>query len=53
MLGLLWGLVGLMVVLWLIGFTLHLAGGLIHILLLVAIALAIYNFAINRDAGQQ
>ena len=53
MLSLLWGLVGLLVVLWLLGFTLHVAGGLIHILLLVAIALAIYNFAMNRDISQR
>jgi Family of unknown function (DUF5670) len=52
MLGLLWGVVGLLVVLWLIGFILHVAGGLIHMILLLAIALAIYNFAMNRDAGQ-
>ena len=52
MLNLLWSLVGVLVVLWLLGFTLHVAGNLIPLVLVLAIALAIYNFAINRDAGQ-
>jgi Family of unknown function (DUF5670) len=52
-LNLLWGLVSLLVVLWLLGFILHVAGNLIHIILLLAIALAVYNFAIGRDKRQR
>jgi hypothetical protein len=52
MLSLLWGLVVLLFVFWLLGFSLHVAGSLIHILLVLAIALAIYNFAMNRDVRQ-
>jgi hypothetical protein len=51
-LNLLWGLVVFLVVLWLLGFILHVAGGLIHIVLLLAIALAIYNYAMSRDGRQ-
>jgi hypothetical protein len=52
MLGLLWGLVVVLFVFWLLGFTLHVAGSLIHILLVAAVVLAIYNWASNRDARQ-
>jgi Family of unknown function (DUF5670) len=52
MFGLLWGLVVVLVAFWLLGFSLHIAGGLIHLLLMFAIAVAVYNFAMNRDARQ-
>lgn len=52
MFGLLWGVVVVLAVFWLLGFSLHIAGGLIHLLLVLAIALAVYNFAMNRDARQ-
>ncbi len=52
MFSVLWGIVVLLFVLWIAGFALHIAGGLIHFLLVLAIALAIYNFAMNRDARQ-
>ena len=42
--GLLWGLVVLFFVLWLLGWTaFHVAGAAIHILLVVAIVLAVWN----------
>lgn len=53
MLGLLWGVVGVLVALWFFGLILHIAGNLIHIVLLLAIALAVYNFAMNRDSRQR
>jgi hypothetical protein len=52
MLSVLWGIVVVLFVLWIAGVALHIAGGLIHLLLVLAIALAIYNFAMNRDARQ-
>ncbi len=52
MFGLLWGIVVVLVAFWLLGFSLHIAGGLIHLLLVLAIAVAVYNFAMNRDARQ-
>lgn len=52
MFGLLWGIVVVLVVFWLLGFSLHIAGSLIHLLLVLAIAIAVYNFAMNRDARQ-
>lgn len=50
-----WIALGVVVVLaafWLLGFSLQIAGGLIHLLLVLAIAIAVYNFAMNRDARQ-
>ncbi|MBW4520356.1 MAG: lmo0937 family membrane protein [Scytolyngbya sp. HA4215-MV1] len=52
MFSLLWGLVVVLFAFWLLGFSFHIAGSLIHILLVLAIAVAVYNFAMNRDARQ-
>ena len=41
--GILWGIVVVIVVVWLLGFIFHIAGSLIHILLVVAVIVAIYN----------
>jgi hypothetical protein len=49
MFGLLWGLVVILVAFWAIGLALHIAGNLIHIILLLAIGLAVYNFFSKRD----
>jgi uncharacterized protein DUF5670 len=44
----LWLLVVLLILLWLGGFTLNVAGGLIHLLLVLAIIVAIYNLIVSR-----
>lgn len=49
MFSLLWGVVVILVALWAVGLALKIAGGLIHILLLLAIGLAVYNFFSKRD----
>jgi hypothetical protein len=44
MLGILWAIFVILIVLWLLGFLLaHVGGGLIHILLIVAVIVLIYN----------
>jgi len=43
-----WLLVVLLLVLWLGGFTLNAAGSLIHLLLVLAIIVAIYNLIVSR-----
>lgn len=50
MLSLLWGVVVVLFAFWALGLALHIAGGLIHILLVLAIAVAIYNFIKGRTA---
>ncbi|NMG09564.1 lmo0937 family membrane protein [Brasilonema sp. UFV-L1] len=49
MLGILWGLVVLLFAFWVLGLVLQIAGNLIHIALVLAITLAIYNFFKARD----
>ena len=39
----LWTIFVILVVLWLLGFSLHIAGGLIHLLLVVAVIVLIFN----------
>ncbi|MGB8267500.1 MAG: lmo0937 family membrane protein [Candidatus Velthaea sp.] len=42
--GILWGLIVLLFIFWLLGFALHVGGGLIHLLLVVAVVMIIFNF---------
>ncbi|MEH2417261.1 lmo0937 family membrane protein [Nostoc sp.] len=49
MLSILWGIVVVLIAFWGLGLALHIAGNLIHAVLLLAIALAIYNFFKARD----
>ncbi len=44
----LWTLVVILLLLWLAGFSLNVAGGLIHALLVVAVIVAIYNLVVSR-----
>ena len=45
---LLWVLVALLIVFWLGGFALNLAGGIIHLLLVMAVIIALYNLFVSR-----
>ena len=52
MFGILWGVVVVLVILWLLGFIFHIAGGLIHLLLVLALIVLIYNLIMsNRSRG--
>ncbi len=52
MFGILWGVVVVLFVLWLLGFIFHVAGGLIHLLLVIAAIVLIYNIiAGSRSRG--
>jgi len=44
----LWTICVILLVLWLLGFTLHVGGGLIHLLLVVALAVLIFNLVTGR-----
>lgn len=50
MVGVLWVILAVVVVFWLIGLLFDLAGNLIHILLIVALAILIYNLLTGRRA---
>jgi len=43
----LWGVIVLLVVFWLLGLVFHIAGGLIHILLVIAIIVLLYNLFVG------
>ena len=43
-------IVGILIVLWLIGLLAHIAGGLIHILLVIALVVFIYDTLVARRA---
>ncbi|MHB1550191.1 MAG: lmo0937 family membrane protein [Vulcanimicrobiaceae bacterium] len=47
---LLWTIIVVLFVLWILGFALHFGGGLIHILLVIAIILIIVNLLSGRGA---
>ena len=44
----LWGLIVLLVVLWLLGFSFSIGGGLIHLLLVLALIVLLFNFLSGR-----
>lgn len=46
----LWTIVVILVVLWLIGFLLHVAGGFIHLLLIIALIVLLYNLFVGGRA---
>ena len=46
----LYTIIGILVVLWLVGLLAHIGGGLIHILLVIALIVFIYNMITGRRA---
>lgn len=44
----LWTIFVVLVILWLLGFSLHVAGGLIHLLLVVALVILVINLVSGR-----
>ncbi len=44
----LWTIVVILLILWLLGFTLHVAGGLIHILLVIALVVIVLQLLTGR-----
>lgn len=48
MAGILWTLICIFFVLWLFGFMLHVGGGLIHLLLVIAVVMIVVNLLTGR-----
>ena len=48
MAGILWTIIVVLFVLWLLGFILHFGGGLIHLILLIAVILIVVNLLTGR-----
>jgi hypothetical protein len=47
----LWTLLVVLLILWLLGFSFHIAGGLIHILLVVALVVLVFQLISGRRAA--
>ena len=47
----LWTIVGILFVLWLLGFSMHVGGGLIHALLVIAIVVFFVNLLSGRRSS--
>jgi hypothetical protein len=44
----LWTIVVLLLILWLLGFTMHVAGGLVHVLLVIALVVIVFRLLTGR-----
>jgi Family of unknown function (DUF5670) len=49
----LWAVVVVLVVLWLLGLIVHIGGGLIHLLLVIALIVLIYNLITRSRASRR
>lgn len=47
----LWTLIGLLLFFWILGFIAHVGGGFIHILLVAAVVLFLFNLFTGRRVG--
>jgi hypothetical protein len=47
----LWTIVGIIFVLWLLGFSMHVGGALIHALLVIALVVVVYNLIVGRRSS--
>jgi len=44
----LWTIVAVLLILWLLGFSLHVGGGIVHILLVIALIVIVFNLLSGR-----
>jgi hypothetical protein len=44
----LWTIIVVLFVLWILGFAIHIGGSLIHLLLVIAVILIVYNLVVGR-----
>jgi Family of unknown function (DUF5670) len=47
----LWTIFVILVILWLLGFSLNIGGGLIHLLLVIALVVLVYNLITGRRSS--
>jgi len=50
MAGIIWAIIVVLFILWVLGFAIHIGGGLIHLLLVVALILLVFNIVTGRGA---
>ena len=44
----LWTIVAVLLILWLLGFSMHIGGGIVHILLVIALIVIVFNLLSGR-----
>ncbi len=44
----LWALIVILLILWVLGFAVNVGGGLIHVLIVIALVVLIYNLLVGR-----
>jgi hypothetical protein len=44
----LWTIVAILLIMWLLGFSFHIAGGLVHLLLVIAVVVIVINLITGR-----
>jgi len=49
--GIIWGIITILFVLWLVGLVAHIGGGLIHILLVLAVIGIVWNLFMGRRSA--
>lgn len=47
----LWTILVILVILWLLGFSFHIGGGLIHLLLVIALIVLVFNLLTGRRSA--
>jgi Family of unknown function (DUF5670) len=47
----LWTIFVILLIMWLLGYGFHVAGGLVHVLLIVALVVLVYNLLIGRRSA--
>jgi hypothetical protein len=47
----LWTIFAVLLILWLLGFSFHVVGGFIHLLLVIALIVLVVNLVTGRSAG--
>jgi hypothetical protein len=47
----LWTILAILIIMWLLGFGLHVGGGLIHLLLVVAVIVLVWNLLTGRRSS--
>lgn len=50
MAGLIWAIIVILFVFWILGFAIHIGGALIHLLLVIALVLLVFNIVTGRGA---
>ncbi|HET7673711.1 MAG TPA: lmo0937 family membrane protein [Candidatus Saccharimonadales bacterium] len=49
----LWAIIIILILMWILGITVHIGGGLIHLLLIIALIALIYNLVVGARSREE